>query len=93
MSVQIRSESTMLTEAKGSRRWIVKPVLASSSLVSHPKWKVPLLAKPRAAIWTASGLENQGKSYLGVFPTETLRERSLHLPLNIRLMPKSEALY
>jgi hypothetical protein len=24
---------------------------------------------------------------------ETLRERSFHLPLNIRLMPKSEALY
>jgi hypothetical protein len=38
-----------------------------------------------AAEWTATGLENQGKEYLEV--------RSLHLPFNIRLMPKSEALY
>jgi hypothetical protein len=35
-------EAAPLELAKGSRRWIVKPVLASSSLVSHPKWKVPL---------------------------------------------------
>jgi hypothetical protein len=46
-----------------------------------------------AAEWMATGLENQGRFCLGVFPSETLRERSLHLPLNIRLMPKSEALY
>jgi hypothetical protein len=68
----------MLTETKA-----IEVLVCETSISGFESRQSPQMEG--AAEWTATGLENQGKEYLGV--------RSLHLPLDIRLMPKSEALY